>query len=50
VKGLEVIVKNRDIFLDDNGIDLFPGEEQTIIAKGLKSTDEVEIRFYKQNL
>lgn len=50
VKGVEIIVNNRDIFLDDNGIDLFPGEEQTIVAKGLKTTDQVKVRFYKQGL
>lgn len=48
VKGVEVIVKNRDVFLDDNGIDLFPGEEQIILAPGLKSTDDVEINYYKK--
>ncbi|ANB14378.1 hypothetical protein AWJ20_1966 [Sugiyamaella lignohabitans] len=46
VKGVEITVKNKDLFLEDNGIDLFPGDDQTVIIRGLLSTDEVTIRHY----
>ncbi|KAK6453648.1 beta-mannosidase precursor [Scheffersomyces xylosifermentans] len=47
VKGVEIIVE-RDVFLQDNGFDLFPGDEKTVIAEDLKTTDRVSIRYYEQ--
>ncbi|KAK6198479.1 beta-mannosidase precursor [Scheffersomyces amazonensis] len=45
VKGVEIIVE-RDVFLDDNGFDLFPGQEIKVIAKDLTTDDKVSIRYY----
>ncbi|RLV89770.1 Beta-mannosidase B [Spathaspora sp. JA1] len=46
VKGVEIIV-DRDVFLQDNGFDLFPGQVYKVEAPQLKDTDNVSIRFYK---
>jgi beta-mannosidase len=46
VKGVEVIVKEKDLFLEDNGVDLFPGDDQIINVRGLLNSDEIEIRHY----
>ncbi|QPG76551.1 hypothetical protein FOA43_003941 [Brettanomyces nanus] len=46
VKGVEITIKNRDVFLQDNGFDIFPTDE--IIVKGdIKKTDDVSIRYYQ---
>lgn len=47
VKGVEIIVE-RDVFLNDNGFDLFPGDEKVVIAEDLKPSDKVSIRYYQQ--
>ncbi|ODV70556.1 beta-mannosidase precursor [Hyphopichia burtonii NRRL Y-1933] len=47
VKGVEIIVE-RDVFLQDNGFDLFPGDDKIVVAKDLKATDKVSIRYYQQ--
>ncbi|KAK6461344.1 beta-mannosidase precursor [Scheffersomyces coipomensis] len=45
VKGIEIILES-DLFLDDNGFDLFPGDIKEIEVKGLKKSDKVQIRYY----
>ena len=47
VKGVEILVE-RDVFLQDNGFDLFPGDEKVVIAEDLKTTDKVTVRYYQQ--
>ena len=45
VKGVQVTVKNRDVFLQDNGFDIFPGDK--VVVKGdIKKTDNIGIRYY----
>ncbi|CUM49397.1 unnamed protein product [Debaryomyces fabryi] len=45
VMGIEVLLDN-DIFLEDNGFDLFPGYKKVVVAKGLKKFDAVSVRHY----
>ncbi|CDK29252.1 unnamed protein product [Kuraishia capsulata CBS 1993] len=46
VKGVEIIVKNRDVFLHDNGFDIFPGND--VVVKGeVKTSDDISIRYYQ---
>ena len=47
VKGIEIMLE-KDLFIEDNGFDLFPTEEKTVKIEGLKSTDSVTIRYYEQ--
>lgn len=47
VKGVEIIVE-RDVFLQDNGFDIFPGDTKVVIAADLKTTDKVTVRWYQQ--
>ncbi|VEU22162.1 DEKNAAC103195 [Brettanomyces naardenensis] len=46
VKGVLLTVKNREVFLQDNGFDIFPSDE--IIVKGdVRRDDDVTMRFYE---
>lgn len=45
VKGVEIVLE-LDIFLEDNGFDLFPGDPKIVNAKGSKATDTVNLRYY----
>lgn len=48
VKGLlvSVVPDDRDVELEDNAIDVFPNDVYTILARGLKKDDKVEVRYY----
>lgn len=46
VKAVEIILE-RDLFLDDNGFDLFPGDTKVVNVRGLEDSDKVEIRYYQ---
>lgn len=46
VKGVEILL-NRDLILDDNGFDLFPGETKVVNVRGLENNEVVEIRYYQ---
>lgn len=46
VMGVEIILEN-DIFLEDNGFALFPGQQKTVLANGLKKSDHVTLRYYQ---
>ncbi|CAK9436429.1 uncharacterized protein LODBEIA_P09870 [Lodderomyces beijingensis] len=45
VKGLEVYVPGRDLEISDNGIDLFPGDNQTLVIGNLQEKDRSGIRY-----
>lgn len=47
VKSLEILVQ-RELYLLDNGFDLFPGEKKQVHAEGLGSKDAVSVRYYQQ--
>ncbi|EGW33675.1 beta-mannosidase precursor [Spathaspora passalidarum NRRL Y-27907] len=46
IKGVEILV-DRDVFLQDNGFDLFPGQVHKVEAPQLKKSDKVGVRYYK---
>jgi beta-mannosidase len=48
VKGLVVFVvpDDRDVEFEDNAVDIFPDDVYTILARGLKKDDRVEVRYY----
>lgn len=45
IKGVEILLEN-DLFLEDNGFDIFPGDTKVVGIKGLKKTDKVNVRYY----
>lgn len=45
VKGVEVILKN-DLFLEDNGFDIFPGDEKVVGVQGIREEDVESVRYY----
>ncbi|ODQ83254.1 glycoside hydrolase family 2 protein [Babjeviella inositovora NRRL Y-12698] len=49
IKGVEIVLDDleTEIFLSDNGVDLFPGETRIIEAKGLKGDEKLRVRYYK---
>ncbi|EGV63053.1 glycosyl hydrolase [Yamadazyma tenuis] len=47
VKGVELSLES-DLFIDDNGFDLFPGDSKVVKIKGLKSTDSVKVHYYQK--
>lgn len=46
VKGVELLFEN-DLFPDDNGFDLFPGETKVVRVSGLRDSENVEVRYYQ---
>jgi beta-mannosidase len=48
VKGLvvSVVPEDRDVEFEDNAVDIFPNDVYTIMARGLKKNDQVEVRYY----
>jgi len=44
VKGL-ILYFDDEVSVDDNGLDVMPGDVQTVTAKGLKSTTKVSCRY-----
>jgi beta-mannosidase len=48
VKGLvvSVVPDDRDVEFEDNAVDVFPNDVYTILARGLKKDDKVEVRYY----
>jgi beta-mannosidase len=48
VKGLviSVVPDDRDVEFEDNAVDVFPNDVYTIVARGLKKDDQVEVRYY----
>ena len=46
VKGLEILL-HLDLFLDDNGFDLFPGDTKIVKVDGLEESAKVDIRYYQ---
>lgn len=47
VKGVEIMVE-KEVFLEDNGFDLFPGDDKVVKVEGLSSGDAVSVRYYQQ--
>lgn len=47
VKGVEITL-DLEIFLQDNGFDLFPNQVKVVEAEGLKSGDKTEITYYQK--
>lgn len=47
VKGVDIKLEN-DIFLQDNGFDLFPTQNKIVTAEGLRSKDHVTVTYYQQ--
>ncbi|RLV86522.1 Beta-mannosidase B [Meyerozyma sp. JA9] len=45
VKGVEVILSN-DLFLEDNGFDIFPGDDKVVGVQGIRKEDVRCIRYY----
>ncbi|EDK41579.2 hypothetical protein PGUG_05677 [Meyerozyma guilliermondii ATCC 6260] len=45
VKGVEVVLKN-DLFLEDNGFDIFPGDEKVVGVQGIREEDVESVRYY----
>lgn len=48
VKGVEITLES-DLFIDDNGFDLFPGDTKVVEIKGLKSSDKVSLNWYQKS-
>jgi beta-mannosidase len=50
VKGVEVYLEDeeREVDWQDNGVDVFPGDDFVIEAPGIKADDEVLFRYYEQ--
>lgn len=47
VKGLVLYNEtNEKLFFEDNGLDLFPGDEYTVHCKGLSAGDRITYRYY----
>lgn len=46
VKGAEIIVDGKDLFSQDNGFDLFPGDRYMVVAEDIGESDKVTIRYY----
>lgn len=46
VKGVEILLE-RDLALDDNGFDLFPGHVKKVRVAGLSESDKVQLRYYQ---
>lgn len=47
VKGVEIVL-DLDLFLEDNGFDLFPEDTKVVQIDGLKAGDHVSIRYYQK--
>ncbi|OZJ02359.1 hypothetical protein BZG36_04477 [Bifiguratus adelaidae] len=50
VKGVQLQLDSdtKEVFWEDNGFDLFPGEVKRVNAPGLEKNDSVSFRFYGQ--
>ena len=48
VKGVELLVE-KDLYVEDNGFDIFPGDEKVVKVRGLLSNDKVSIQYYQMS-
>lgn len=47
VKGVEIMLE-KELYVEDNGFDIFPGDEKVVEVKGLKKGDEVKLEYYQR--
>ncbi|GME83359.1 unnamed protein product [Ambrosiozyma monospora] len=48
VKGVDVTVTNRDVYLEDNGFDIFPMNPVVLKAPGLEISDKISVNYYQK--
>lgn len=46
VKGVEITLES-DLFIHDNGFDIFPGDDKVVKINDLKASDKVSINYYQ---
>lgn len=44
--SVSVVPDDRDVEFEDNGVDIFPTDVYTILARGLGKYNKVEVRYY----